>query len=151
MTIPPMPPGWNKTLDDLFAELAAGSRDSIGSPEGDWARDYELSLLPTDTRFPLPGDVYEARQDMDIDMMTSWAAPFTGGGEARLRRGDCLRVTDVAVGERPISAYLRAVDYRGLERRMVPPADREARGYTGFYFSVRTRELNEKFRLVTAM
>jgi len=151
MTIPSMPPGWNKTLDDLFAELAAGERDSIGSPEGDWARAYELSLLPSDTRYPCEGDVYEVKEDMAITYMTSWAAPFTGGGEARLRRGDRLRVTDVAVGEQPISAYLQAVDYDELEQRIVPRAEREARNYGGFYFSVRTRELNEEFCLVTAM
>jgi hypothetical protein len=146
-----MPPGWNKTLDDLFAELAAGDRDSIGSPEGDWARAYQLSLLPTDTRYPCEGDVYEATEDRPIDYMTSWAAPFTGGGEGRLRRGDRLQVTSIAVGERPISAYLQAVDYRGLEQRMVPQAEREARNYTGFYFSVQTRDLNEKFRLVVTI
>jgi hypothetical protein len=150
MTIPPMPPGWNKTLDDLFDELAAGARDSIGSPEGDWARAYQLSLLSADTRFPHPGDVYEAREDMDIDYMTSWAAPFTGGGEACLRRVDRLQVTSVAVGERPISAYLQAVDYDEMEQRIVPQAERDARDYTGFYFSIRTRDLNEQFRLVTA-
>jgi hypothetical protein len=74
--IPPAPPGWNKTLADLMAEVDSGLRQSVGSPEMDWARDYERSLLPSDTRFPCEGEVYEALDDILVDYLTSWATPW---------------------------------------------------------------------------
>ncbi len=64
--IPPAPEGWNKTLADLDAEYRAGARVTLGSPEVDWAREYERSLLPADTRFPREGDVYEALEDFEL-------------------------------------------------------------------------------------
>ena len=42
----PAPPGWKKTIDDLSAEIRQGKRLFVSGDEGDWARDYERSLLP---------------------------------------------------------------------------------------------------------
>lgn len=52
------PPGWNKTLSDLFAE-SSDSRGPVGPPETEWARAYKRSLLRPWARFPLDGEVYE--------------------------------------------------------------------------------------------
>lgn len=52
----PAPPGWNKTIQDLFDE-AKTTRSTVGPPEVEWARDYERSLIPAGTRFPKKGDV----------------------------------------------------------------------------------------------
>jgi hypothetical protein len=145
---PPPPEGWCKTLADLSAELNAGLRKTLESPEVDWARDYERSLLPAATRFPCKGDVYEALEDFEVPYMTSWAAPFTGGGKARLKQGDQIEIPDSSVIPQPILVYARAVKYAELEARMVPESERKAKSYTGFYFAVKTSDLNTKFRLV---
>jgi hypothetical protein len=147
-TIPPAPPGWNKTISELVAETTSGLRKSVGPYEIEWARDYERSLLPADVRFPKEGDLYEALQDVQIDYLTSWAAPFTGSGKGILKKGERIRAMGKPVDTRPISIYLEAVDYPALEGRMVPESDRNDEIYCGFYFSVKTLDLNRKFKLV---
>jgi hypothetical protein len=149
--LPPAPPGWRKTLADLWDELHAGTRETLGSPESDGARDYERSLLPADTRFPCEGDVYEAREDFEVPYMTSWRAPFTGGGKALLKRGDQIEIPDSSVIAQPILVYARAVKYKEIEARVVPANKRKSESYTGFYFAVRTFDLNTKFRLVRSV
>ena len=64
--VPPAPEGWNKTLADLMDEVTTGKRKSLGSPEIDWARDYERSLLPVGTRFPQRGDLYEVTEAVEV-------------------------------------------------------------------------------------
>jgi hypothetical protein len=147
-TNPPAPPGWNKTISDLVAEITSGLRKSVGPHETKWARDYERGLLPTDVRFPKNGDLYEALQDMQIDYLTSWAAPFTGSGKGILKRGERIRAMNEPVEARPIGACLEAVDYVALQSRMVPESDRNNEKYCGFYFFVKTLDLNGRFRLV---
>ncbi|MEB3249779.1 MAG: hypothetical protein VKK07_10585 [Merismopediaceae bacterium] len=147
-SIPPVPAGWNKTIADLCAEAERGERLFVGSPEIDWARDYEMSLIPAEMRFPQQGDVYEALDDMTVHYMTAWAAPFTGGGEGLLKKGDRIVVDYEPHDSRPISTYASAVDYKTVEERMVPASERNASRYGGFYFSFSTVDLNQKFRLV---
>jgi hypothetical protein len=125
-----------------------GERTSVGSPEVDWARDYERSQIPAGMRFPRKGDVYEALEDMSVHYTTSWAAPFTGGGEGVLRKGDRVMVDTEPVDDRAISTYAVAVDYDAVEERIVPASDRSAPKYSGFYFSFKTVDLNRRFRLV---
>jgi hypothetical protein len=145
--IPPAPEGWNKTIADLNAEYKSGARRTpAGSPEIDWARDYERSLLPAGTRFPQVGDVYEALEDFEVHYLTSWRAAFTGGGKATLLRGDQIVVRYML--PRPIAVSADAVNYREVEARVVPESERKAPGYDGFSFTVKTAALNSKFRLV---
>ncbi len=147
MKIPPAPEGWNKSLADLDAEYESGARRTpAGSPEIDWARDYERSLLPADTRFPRVGDVYEALEDLEAHYLTSWDAPFTGGGKGLLLRGDQVVVRYML--PQPIAVNARAVNYREIEARVVPESERKAQGYGGFSFVLKTAALNTKFRLV---
>lgn len=146
-TLPPAPPGWNKTISDLFQEMKAGVRDSLGSPEVDWALNYEKSLLPPGTRFPKEGEVYEALEDVELNYLTSWTAPFTGGGAGVLPKGQWLRVAAI-LDPQPISAYADAVNYKTMEELIVPVEDRTAQNYSAFYFSVPTALFNTKFRRI---
>lgn len=148
MANPPAPAGWNKTLADLFDEMRRGERGSVGGPEVEWAREYERSLLPAGLRFPCKGDIYEAIDEVCVDYLTAWSAPYTGGGTGTLMKGDRV-VIDVDPGTaRPISAYAAAVDAAALEPRIVPMDDRTSPKYAGFYFSLKTVDLNRKFRLI---
>jgi hypothetical protein len=144
---PPRPQGWNLTIADLMAEMNAGKRKSIGSPEAEWARDYERSLIPADTRFPKQGDVYEALHDTPVHFMTAWNAPFTGGGESVLKAGDKVLVDQMPHEPKPISFYAVALDYSAVETRVVPESDRTNPKYAGFYFSLKTVDLNRDFKL----
>lgn len=145
---PSRPEGWKLTFADLMVEMKAGKRHSIGQPELDWARDYERSLIPAEMRFPQKGDVYEALQDMEVEFMTAWAAPFTGGGKGMLMQGERVIVHSEPAEAKPIGAYAKAVEYKSAEERMVPASERTSRKYGGFYFYFRTVELNTKFSLV---
>jgi hypothetical protein len=146
--IPPAPIGWNKTLDDLNDEMRRGERLSVGSPELDWAREYVRSQIPADMRFPRKGDIYEVLNDMTVHYLTAWTAPVTGGGEGLLKKGDQITVDFDPTHPKPIGVSAKAVDYAGLEERMVPVAERKAPKYGGFYFFFSTIELNQKFKLV---
>jgi len=146
--VPPRPHGWNLTIADLMAEMNAGKRKSLGSPEAEWARDYERSLIPADTRFPKQGDVYEAQHDTPVHFMTAWNAPFTGGGESVLKTGDRVLIDQIPSDPKPISVYAVALDYGPMEIRVVPEADRTNPKYGGFYFSLKTVDLNRDFKLV---
>jgi hypothetical protein len=137
-----------KTIDDLMAELKAGKKKLIAGEELERARDYERSLLPADTRFPARGDVYEAIEDLEVDYITSWAAPFTGGGRATLRRGERVTIQYAPPNPPPVMVYAAPVQYKAGEARVVPEADRKAPKYGGFAFALKTSELNTKFRLV---
>jgi hypothetical protein len=144
----PRPEGWHFTFADLMAEMKAGKRQSIGQPELDWARDYERSLIPATMRFPQKGDVYEALHDMEVEFMTAWAAPFTGGGKAMLMQGEKVFVHSEPAEAKPIGAYAEAMEYKMLEERMVSASERTSPKYGGFYFYFSTVELNTKFVLV---
>jgi hypothetical protein len=146
--IPPMPEGWNLTLTDLMEEIYEGKRKSVGSPEADWAREYERSKMPDTYRFPEKGDLYECIEDHEVTFMTSWAAPFTGDGKSTLLKGDKVWVDSAPNDPKPIGTYAQAVDYESLEKRMVREKERTAANYTGFYFYFDTVTLNGKFRLI---
>ena len=146
--IPPRPPEWQRTIDDLFEEVSAGTRKRIGPIEGEWARDYERSLLKEGIRFPKKGDIYESTSNQCMTYLTAWAAPFTGGGEGEVLKGDRIRVEEDPLGDRPIGCYAVPVEYDTLERRMVPESVRESSNYTGFYFFIKTSSLAQRFTLI---
>ena len=135
-------------MDDLFAEMKAGKRTHVGSPEMDWARNYERSLIPPDMRFPVKGDVYEALEDVEVRYLTTWAAPFTGGGKGILQKGERVFVNHESTDPKPIGVNVMAVDYALLECRLVPEAERKAPKYSGFHLSLKTVALNTKLKLV---
>jgi hypothetical protein len=145
--VPPAPPGWNKTIQDLFAETRSGKSHSVGSPEVDWARDYERSLIPIGSRFPKKGDVYEATTDVEVSYLTSWAAPCTGGGKGTLMKGERV-VIDADPLPRAIIANGRPIDYLRVEERVVPFTDRTNGQYSGFYLLLKTIDLSRYFKLV---
>lgn len=142
------PPDWNLTIADLMDEMASGKRKSVGQPELDWARDYERGLIPDGIRFPRKGDVYESLVDQTVDYLTAWAAPFTGSGEAILRKGERVWIDTEPVDEKPIGTYAIPINYNELEERMVPGEEKNSPKYGGFYFFFKTVDLNERFRLV---
>ena len=146
--ISPMPPGWSHTISDLFDEMAQGKRRSVGDPEAAWAMEYERSLLPKDTRYPKKGDIYESLDDIVVNYMTSYSAPFTGSGDGLLKKGEKLCVCTGPVGDKPINVYLNPLNYKTVESKMIPETDRTDPKYQGYYLSIETMVLVTKFNLV---
>jgi hypothetical protein len=144
----PFPSDWYLTISDLFAEFESGKRSEIKDPEMTWAREYERSLIPSDYRYPQKGDVYEANVDQDVSYITSWSAPYTGGGTTKLFAGEQIWVASGPIGAKPIGAYLLAMDYNDLESRILSSNDRNSIKYEGFSFSIDTKSLNENFKLI---
>jgi len=144
---PPRPADWKLTIDDLMTEMTEGKRNGIGQPDLDWAREYEISIIPEGYRFPKTGDVYESIVDQEVEFMTAWAAPFTGGGQGMLLKGERIWIPEEEE-EKCVGTYADPVDYSKLEQRMVVATDRTVDKYAGFYLFVKTVVLNEKFKLV---
>jgi hypothetical protein len=144
---PARPADWNMTIDDLLAEGRAARR-TVSGRELEWARQYELSLLPAGTRFPRLGDIYAANADVTVSYMTAWAAPYTGGGESTLYAGERIHIHVEPADATPVGTYALPVDYTAVEARMVPEAERTHGKYGGFYLFVRTADLNRAFTLV---
>lgn len=120
-----------------------GSGDEI-----EWAREYERSLLRPWARFPRNGEVFEAQSEMQIDYLTHWAAPFTGGGKYLLRKGTRIRVSVMPFDPEPIGVYAAPLD-AALEKEIVPEAERTGPKYGGFSLFVKTDRLNREFRQIT--
>jgi len=142
------PPGWKLAHAELLAEMRAGKRKSVGRAEMEWAKEYERSLIPAAARFPRKGDLYESLRDQSVGYVTAWAAPYSGGGEAALLKGERVWIHADSAEEEPVGAYALAVEYDKLEERIVPREEREAQKYGGFCFYLSTVDLNRNFRLV---
>ena len=142
------PADWNLTISDLMDELKSGKRKEVKEPEMTWAREYERSLIPANYHFPKKGDLYAANFDQEVDFLTSWSAPYTGGGTTKLFKDEQVWVDTNPLDEKPIGTYLLAVNYDELEKRIVSESDRNEFKYDSFYFHISTRKLNENFKLL---
>ncbi len=147
-TSPPRPADWKKTIHDLIQEVIAGLRTSIGQPEIDWATEYSRSLMPDGLRYPQKGDVYESLFDQAIRYMTAWHAPCTGGGESTIYSGERVWINSAPIDDKPIGVYALPMNYQEMEKRMVPAEERSEPKYSGFYLSIDTMVLLEKYKLV---
>ncbi len=136
------PEGWNKTLDELFDQNEEPSGEEVR-----WARAYEHSRLKEWARFPENGDIYEAIEDVEIEYLTHWRVPFTGGGECILKAGTKIRVEVHDYDPEPVGVYADPVE--DLENEIVPSKVRLDKTYNSFSLSVETYELNRSFKLVT--
>lgn len=103
--------------------------------------------MPPGTRFPKGGDIYETIRDFEISYMTAHRAPFTGGGQAILPKGERVRVSDSANPE-PLGVYCEPLNYDVLHERIVSAGERAHQQYQGYYFHIDTVDLNQCFKLV---
>jgi hypothetical protein len=91
--------------------------------------------------------VYEATGDVKVNYLTSWSAPFSGGGPGTLKKGE-RAIIDYDPLPRPIAANAKAINYTHVEEGMVPESDRSNMKYAGFYLVLKTLELSRGFKLV---
>jgi hypothetical protein len=144
----PAPPGWNKTIEDLFQEMKQGERLFGTGDEIEWARDYERSLLPSGTVFPRGKQIWEAIHECDVMVHYIFAAPTSDCGTGRLTAGERVRITEGGTDPKPIVVSFLPLRYDELQRGLVPADVRREPRYTNYALSVRTAYFNEHFRLV---
>ena len=151
-----LPPAqWKKTIDGLEID-------------GSWVTRYELSLLPPNTLFPRPGQIWETVRDCDVgfEARLAYSGPkfstlrlpngvsvIEAGigkrdvafpfGTARLQKGERVRVLareDIAgtAGPTPIAVNLQPLRYDELHESIVPTELRTLSAHSGYRLFVRT-------------
>lgn len=143
---PPAPPGWNKTVRDLFDEMGRGLRSSVGWPEDEWALDHERSLLPPGTRYPREGDVYVSQRPVRVVLLVYWRSPSTTDVECTLPAGCRLRV-EHAAADRPLTVLAMPLDVKAVEKAALSVWTRIRPDYRGCGVSLNTSEIVRSFGL----
>lgn len=141
------PADWKKTGQDLYNEMHSGLRSFIPQKELEWAADYERSLIPKKYKFPKKGYVYEALEDIDVELEIWFSAPGSGSEDAKLFKGERIWIYYEPDGNE-IEPCAHPIEYEKLEERLVPTETRDLSFYAGYSILIRTTTLNEKFRLV---
>lgn len=134
-----------KTIEELFEELKAGKRARINKKELDMGRQLSKDLLPSGLFYPIGGEVFEALEDIEVDYLTHWSAPYTGGGKAILLKGE--KITAGKPQEKKQLSYnCSPINYQEVEHRIVPLADINEMKYGGYSLSIDTVVLNRNFK-----
>lgn len=94
------------------------------------------------------GQLYVAKEDLEIICMTSWSAPFTGGSDRILPKGEKFRIlNDPRAGATAV--YCEPVRYKELHKHMVLFSDRlKFWIYRGYYLCINIKEIHNKCALV---
>ena len=144
----PMPKGWNKTVADLFEEMRQGKRLIATDEEGEWALEYERSLLPRRTIFPREGQLWEAVSDCEVDFEVFFAAPGGGpSGTANLPKGERVRIGRQTNSDALLVQFV-PLRYEELQDAIVAPHVRANPRYSDYALYAKTGYFNEHFRLV---
>jgi len=138
------PDGWTLTIRDVISREGGATGQEI-----EWARAYERDQLPSGTRYPQHGDIYEVIAPLRTTYLVQYDAPITTSGECELPIGLRIRVdNDVGVPE-PLSVSAAPIQSPRFIETIVPADVREHPKFAGVRLSVTTRDLNARCRLVT--
>ncbi|MGH9807842.1 MAG: hypothetical protein ACRD9W_11375 [Terriglobia bacterium] len=141
---PPRPAGWNKTLDDLYAE-----KRSLSGHELSWASGYEQEQLRAWARFPKDDEVFEAVAEVEVSYITYYRAPYGGGGKGKLPAGTRVQVHVLEHQPEPTGVSARPLEEVRIEELLVPENDRRSSNYDGYDLFIKVDKLNKEFRLVS--
>lgn len=140
------PTDWKKTTTDLYNELHSGKRSFIPQNELEWAEDYQRSLIPSNYKFPKKGYVYEAIEDIDVEIEIWYNAPGSGSDDGKLFKGEKIWIYYDT--QKEIEPCAHPIEYKKLEERLVSKDMKELSFYAGYSIRIRTTTLNEKFKLI---
>ena len=144
--LPRAPEGWNKTLDDLLADASLKPPGTgIGWPETEWARNFELSLLPPGTRFPRHGDIYAANEPVATTLFLDRMEDV----RYTLPAGTKIRVESLT-SDSPVAVTVLPVEYKAIKKSALSVWTRFQLGFGGYHLSMATLELNTRFTLVSS-
>ena len=104
------------------------------------------SLLPADTVFPRPGQVWEALQDCELLSIARFEGQPSKAKMSQLGRGEKVRVVEVLD---PFHVRFVPTRYDELHKFMVPEDIRATAGYTGYDVIGTTDWFNKVFRAIS--
>ena len=85
---------------------------------------------------PKKGERYVVRREFPASILTTWFAPFTGGGKKTIPIG-----LEFVIENEPNAGAVAATalpdPYESWERELVDPSEREAEKYSGYYLVIR--------------
>lgn len=95
------------------------------------------------------GQHYEVVSPCPVEIMTSWAAPYTGGFTSQLQPGKVFMVAYDASDRPVVSCDPRLEDYESYESELVPVDQQQVipGKYTGFYFYIFVKDIIEHCQL----
>jgi len=97
--------------------------------------------------YPTGSEVFEALEDIEISFMTHFMAPFTGGDNALLLKGERI-VVNQPNRSKPTSYYCYPINDEQVENRIVSDSDRDDPRYNGYSLFISTKSLNTDFKQV---
>ena len=136
-----------KTFDEMYKELQEGKRKEISHSDTQKSAALQRTLYPKNIRYPQSGDIYLCIEDAQINYMTHWMKPYTGGDKTIFPKDEKIKITDISQ-TKPTSVYCQAANADKIENLLIPQSDREQYDYNGYSLVVDTVTLNKKFKLV---
>lgn len=96
---------------------------------------------------PENGEIYEAIEDFSITYKTTHLTSFSEGGEARFPAGERLIIDTCGINH--LTVYCDAVNYKELEKLIVPEKTRLSSTYDGYYFHIAIKTLYKYCKKIT--
>ena len=105
-------------------------------------------LISKNKRYPKENELYAAIENFNIRYLTHHFAPFTGGGNVMLRKGDRIIIGRLCnVITNPIIVYAMPTEYELIESR-IENDELNKRTYRGYSLYINTKELNKHFKKI---
>lgn len=134
-----------KTIEELIEKSAKG--ESVSGKAIENAKKLSKALMPKGLFYPKGGEVFEAIHDIQISYLTHFMAPCTGGGKAKLLKGEKLIISKPNQNK-ALGYYCYPTNADELENRIIPYSERNDPAYNGFSLSIDTKELNSNFKQI---
>lgn len=134
-----------KTFDELFDQVKKGKK--VSKKAFDNARKRADALLPTRLFYPKGGEVLEAVQDVQISYLIYFMAPYTGGGNSKLFKGERV-IVGKPNKDKALGYYCYPINADDIEDRVIPYSDQNSPVYNGFSLFIDTKSLNKEFKRI---
>lgn len=134
-----------KTVEELFDKVKKGK--AVDGKAIERARKLSKALMPAGLIYPKGGEVFEAINDIQISYLTHFMAPYSGGGKAKLFKGERVFISNPGQ-DKPLGYNCYPINAGEIEDRIIPLADKDAPAYNGFHLFVDTKTLNAGFKQI---
>ncbi len=84
-----------KTFEEMYKELQAGKREEISHADTQKSAALQKALYPKGIRYPKSGDIYLCVDDAEINYMTHWMKPYTGGEKAIFPKDEKIQISEI--------------------------------------------------------
>lgn len=93
------------------------------------------------------GQKFRSLEDLEVGCMTSWKAPYIGGGDVVLPAGEEFIINGDPI-EGATAVYCEAVNYDKLHPAFVSEEDRNNPRYSSYYLCIDLELIETKCELV---